>query len=167
MSSTELCCFLVMSLKSAPAPSSPLCKERMGELCCTVMACHPCGVLDFILMCESSWGISHVPFPLLKLIPSRDHSAKTHLCRLLLPRSRLRTDGADLNRSKLEGRETAELLGSPVPGHERQDSVMLPIQCNKSILNGLLQREPFGAGRPQYIWKVFSVSWEGGVLVLS
>lgn len=165
--STELCCFLVMSLKNAPAPSSPLYEVKTGELHCAVMACHPCGVLDFILMCESSRGITHVPFPLLKLIPSRDRSAKTHLCRLPLPRSRLRTDGADLDRNKLEGRETAGLLGSPVPGHGRQDSVMLPIQCNKSILNGLLQREPFGAGRPQYIWKVFSVSWEGEVLVLS
>lgn len=40
---------------------------------------------------------------------------------------------------------------------------MLPIPCNKSILNGLLGREHCGAGRPRDIWKVFSVSWEGEV----
>lgn len=61
----------------------------------------------------------------------------------------------------------AGLLQSLLPGHGRQNSVMLPIQWNKSILNGLLQRECFSSGRPQYIWKVFSVSWEVEVLVLS
>jgi len=60
------------------------------------MACHPYRVLDFILMCENSRGITHVPFPLLKLIPSRERSPKTTPRLLSLTCSQLRTDGADL-----------------------------------------------------------------------
>lgn len=131
------------------------------------MAGCPHRVLDFIQMGENSQGITHVPFPFLKLIPSRERSTKTRLLILSLTCSRLWTDGADLNCNKLGERETAGLLRSPVPGHGRQNSVMLPIRWNKSILNGLLQRERVSAGRPRYIWKVFSVSWEGEGLVLS